>query len=226
MFIERELRTCFDLCVAVYPEYTRPDNMVISPLEHGAVVEGEDSIEYICGADPVEDTFYFCYQGSNGREDWLDNADFHQVPFVLGRVHHGFLEQHEKSIDRVKQLAQGYHRVIVTGHSLGAALATLAAIVLKMESPNRRVGCVPLASPRVGDKEFVQKFNERLPFTPRYVYGKDLVTYVPLCLGGYAHVGKKVHLGPTRICKRVSDHDPRKYRDAFYQMAPRAALDT
>jgi hypothetical protein len=65
--------------------------------------------------------------------------------------------------------------VSFTGHSLGAALATLAADRSKFES------CVcTLGSPRVGDEAFVKGFNSRFgDRSRRYVNDVDIVTHVP-----------------------------------------------
>jgi triacylglycerol lipase len=83
-------------------------------------------------------------------------------------------------------LAEGRGRVqrptIVTGHSLGSALATLFV----MENDSKRKFDISrlctFASPRVGNKEFVQQFN-RLPIDSwRIVNTEDLVPKVPFTI--------------------------------------------
>jgi pimeloyl-ACP methyl ester carboxylesterase len=62
-----------------------------------------------------------------------------------------------------------------SGHSLGAALATLAAA----RFPDTK-GVVTLGSPRVGDGTFVAAFDRRFSGRSlRYVNDTDIVTHVP-----------------------------------------------
>jgi pimeloyl-ACP methyl ester carboxylesterase len=72
--------------------------------------------------------------------------------------------------------------LIVTGHSLGAAMATLTASVLPVD------WLVTLGSPRVGDLDFIRTLQAAN--SVRIVDCCDLVTQVPppLPIGGYTHV--------------------------------------
>lgn len=84
--------------------------------------------------------------------------------------------------------------VTVTGHSLGAGLATLLALDLASHSlvPNT---CITLASPRVGDLTFSHVFNHVVPNAYRVVNRLDLVPKVPPALM-YWHVGDETELIP------------------------------
>ena len=66
----------------------------------------------------------------------------------------------------------------MTGHSLGAGLATLLALDLAAHSlvPNT---CITLASPRVGDLTFQHVFNQVVPNAYRVVNRIDIVPKVP-----------------------------------------------
>jgi predicted lipase len=57
----------------------------------------------------------------------------------------------------LKKLSEGSTptRVLCCGHSLGGALATLAATWASFEYPEADVRCVTLGSPRVGNPAFV-----------------------------------------------------------------------
>jgi hypothetical protein len=79
-------------------------------------------------------------------------------------------------------------RVWFTGHSLGGALATLAADLHGGEETLYTFG-----SPRVGDADFSQGHAQRVSATWRMVHDRDLVARVPLHGGigpgfGYQHV--------------------------------------
>ena len=120
-------------------------------------------------------------------EDMLTDAKIKLLPWLAGKVHRGFKE----AIDEIwptlepelNSLAQT-RTVWFCGHSLGAALATLAA----HRFPNTR-GLCTFGLPRVGDNTFGTAFNAKLSAkTLRYVNHHDIVTHVPPPLFGYKHV--------------------------------------
>jgi predicted lipase len=80
---------------------------------------------------------------------------------------------------------------IVTGHSLGSALATLFVIENKDKDKFDISTSCTFASPRVGDMEFARRFNQ-LPLTSwRIVNQQDVVPKIPLhvpMLFDYEHV--------------------------------------
>ena len=97
--------------------------------------------------------------------------------------------------------------VEITGHSLGGALATIAALDLDSwnyanETNNKRMikrkidirNVYTFGSPRVGDFDFAEVYAERLGFkTYRITHGKDVVPSVPNTLLGYRHVPTEVY---------------------------------
>jgi hypothetical protein len=107
--------------------------------------------------------------------DWSESA---------GRVHAGFaaatralMPQIRKWIDDTKpDLA----KLILTGHSLGAAMATLVAAIL------RPGWLITLGSPRVGNADFVA--TAVASNSVRIVNCCDMVTEVPPPIGGYTHL--------------------------------------
>ena len=104
-----------------------------------------------------------------------------------GRVHDGFL----KTLDVIWSVVQPHlaspRRLLFTGHSLGAALATLAA------SRHRPAGLLTFGSPLVGDADFGRTLDGLLHH--RYVDCCDLVTRVPPPeLFDYRHTGERRYL--------------------------------
>lgn len=120
-------------------------------------------------------------------EDLKTNARFLLDQFTVGtHVHKGFLRALDEVWDEVAPLLEALEgrgvRVWHTGHSLGAALATLSAARRK---PN---GLVTFASPRVGDEAFTDLLQD-IP-VHRFVNCTDIVTTVPPKVFGYKHVGR------------------------------------
>ncbi len=104
-----------------------------------------------------------------------------------GKVHRGFSEALDEVWQDlnlyVKGLQNSGRTVWLTGHSLGAALATLAAY--RYEDVQ---GLYTFGSPRVGNEDFVRDF--RVP-AYRFENNNDIVCKVPPPLSGqYAHTGE------------------------------------
>lgn len=102
-----------------------------------------------------------------------------------GMVHRGFKEAldevWESVLDYLRSKEKARRTVWFTGHSLGAALATLAA-----QRYEQVRGLYTFGSPRVGDRDFKKGF---LFPTYRFVNHDDIVTRVPPPLF-YQHVGR------------------------------------
>ncbi|KXZ45674.1 hypothetical protein GPECTOR_52g71 [Gonium pectorale] len=98
-------------------------------------------------------------------------------------------------LDEMRATRPGPWRVYVTGHSLGGALATLAAY----ELAERRLPADPpvvmytYGAPRVGNKAFAEAFNALVPDAFRCTNDKDVVPRVPRLMG-FCHVGTPVLL--------------------------------
>ena len=85
-------------------------------------------------------------------------------------------------------------QIYVTGHSLGGAIATLAAYDIAQDYPSHRVVLYTFGSPRVGNHSFRHIFNRAVPVCWRIVNELDGVTRVPPVQALYSHVGKKVKI--------------------------------
>jgi pimeloyl-ACP methyl ester carboxylesterase len=120
-------------------------------------------------------------------EDIVAPAKFDLVPWLAGNVHRGFKDAFEavwpKLEDAVAAVSGG-RKIWFCGHSLGAAMATLAAY----RHPDAR-GICTFGSPRVGDAAFAAAFASKLPDASlRYVNHNDVVTHLPPPLFGHCHL--------------------------------------
>lgn len=107
-----------------------------------------------------------------------------------GHVHSGFADGLDEVLDQLEpELTPVKTRKLFTGHSLGAALATLLA---SMQAP---VSLYTFGSPQVGDADFVA--NLQRVENHRFVDCKDLVTRLPKVFG-YVHVGKPYYIDRAR----------------------------
>ena len=93
---------------------------------------------------------------------------------------------------------------VVTGHSLGSALATLFVMENKEKDKFNITTICTFASPRVGDAEFAEKFNALPVDSWRIVNCQDLVPKLPLHLPlfGYEHVATAHAFSSEGVVKR------------------------
>jgi hypothetical protein len=119
-------------------------------------------------------------------------TDFTPLPQAGSDIHDGFRLAAEAvglQIDRAVELCrQSGNPLFVTGHSLGAALAALAALkAAAAGTPPRAI--YTFGMPRVGGPQFGASYAELGKVTYRLVHGIDLVTRVPPTSLGFHHVG-------------------------------------
>ena len=123
---------------------------------------------------------FVTFRGTQTPDDWLSNITINQTQHPWGAVEEGFAKLYMQCssavLDAVRRAAAP--KVVATGHSLGAALATLAAADLAIN--NVAVQLFNFASPRTGSPAFAGIFNQKIPTAWRTVNTEDLVTTVPL----------------------------------------------
>lgn len=160
------------------------------------------------GAVGSDGTVYVAFRGTQADDptDIGIDADLRLRSWRAGgKVHTGFSQALDSIWSAVEQWlkSQDQSRVWITGHSLGAALATLAASLV----PGATL--VTFGSPRVGDGVFAASFAQR--DVRRYVDCSDVVTMVPPELLGYQHVGLILYIdqhGAFQAWKENTRGDP------------------
>jgi triacylglycerol lipase len=134
------------------------------------------------------------FRGTTCIDDWMTNKRIFQVGAFGGMVHRGFLRA-TKAVwfelsQKIKEFQDNYQPIMVTGHSLGGALATLTAARM-YEEGMALAALYTYGSPRVGDTYFSEKFNANFEGRAyRFVNDQDIVTRIPPRALGYKHVGK------------------------------------
>ena len=133
------------------------------------------------------------FRGTESFRDVISDLNIDLVPLHLKNitrtpsVHKGFYDQFNSIKAKLTLDINKYMndttikepKIIVTGHSLGGALATIAACKYSYdyEFP---IKCVTFGSPRVGNSLFVEYFNNKVDLSLRYVNDNDPIPLVPL----------------------------------------------
>lgn len=143
--------------------------------------------------------------------DVVTDAQVLPMPFDHGCVHAGFARAFEpmanEVVGRLNALAREGRTVWFAGHSLGGAIATLAAARF---GHGRFRGLYTYGSPRVGDGAFAAAFEREPCF--RVVHHDDLVARIPPPVR-YKHLGRFVYL--DRDGSLTIDADASRATDIF-----------
>ena len=144
------------------------------------------------------------FRGTQTQAEWLQNLNAEQVKYDApdgqdyGAVHEGFLGLTKKLNPEPIAIAKQLDPTIpcyITGHSLGAAVATLVAMEIARQVPQLKdqIQLYTFAGPRVGSPKFVQAHSQLIPNSYRIVNLADSVPLVPpVSLGNsYTHIGQK-----------------------------------
>ena len=153
-----------------------------------------------------EDFIIASFRGSDQWQDWLDNLNLPTIPTNLGRAHRGFLlalndvwqdmlavierfkNEGIDTIDNFEQKSK-YRSLWITGHSLGGALATLAAAE-RIDVDRPFGGVYTFGQPRCVDRTMARNMNiEAKNRIFRFQNNNDIISRIPQRVMGYSHVG-------------------------------------
>ncbi len=150
------------------------------------------------------------------------------------KVHRGLYNAMEVAYDDLKKYIDSHmagtpKRLWITGHSLGAGIAPLAASRLVDDGLSIQ-GIYTYAGPRIGNDEFVKAFKKRFPDMQRWVFDNDLVTKLPFKIMKFQHCappnniyadGKMVLAdGEMRGPGKARSHAPGIYLQKIYDLLP------
>jgi len=150
-------------------------------LTTGDTAKGKSAVVAFRGTD-INDATNICFDADFEWRDWKTGGKVHQG---FGNALAEVLPDLEAEILKLDKC-----RLLYTGHSLGAALATLLA------SAQPPTVLYTFGSPRVGDQAFVKTLSN--VEYHRYQDCCDLVTRIPLETMGYMHTGKLHYIDRNR----------------------------
>jgi triacylglycerol lipase len=149
---------------------------------------------------------FLILRGTQTVKEWIRNFSISLTDYPIaghGKVHGGFLGTYEAirgDIMTALTAVDSNLALFVAGHSLGAALATIAALDNESRGGRGIRAVYTYGSPRVGDDQFVKAFNRSHgDRSYRVANTSDIVTSMPLpapiagIVGGYfSHVDSPV----------------------------------
>ncbi len=154
------------------------------------------------------DTIIVAFRGTAGTADWIGNLKFINTTASYGELHRGFYFAFQAVKSNLEQLIReagsSTRKLVITGHSLGGALATVAAA--EWQGVFNVASVHTFGQPRVGQPNFVAHVQQHYGSKFfRMVNDDDIVTRVP---PWYGHVGILRRFGPTGSVSHESFAQP------------------
>ena len=207
-------------------QYLRPDK---SPAKPGAGLFEKEQREFEKLKLPFMDSLpigfvaedrsavYLVFRGTVTANEWIRDLNLHLAacPYLAsGKVHEGFLQTYQLFrpgiLDALARL-NPRKRLFITGHSLGAALATLALPDLASATGFKSPIVYTFASPRVGDKTFAETYNGLFSSRSfRIANTSDMAVSLPLPMPFLGFIGGFFTDVETPVVFTVQEEDPEK----------------
>jgi hypothetical protein len=168
------------------------------------------------GVLPSQKTIYIVFRGSSSLLNWIDDLKIKRIAYTSYprcncTVHDGFYTTTQRLYSqvlldvRLLQKKYKYNNIILTGHSLGAAIAHLMMLELKRVDIFSTV--YNFGQPRIGDLEyanFVSFYNRDRIY--RYTHYKDIVPHIPPNSFDYYHTCGEIYEDETGKLKNCSTY--------------------
>ncbi|KAF2197958.1 alpha/beta-hydrolase [Delitschia confertaspora ATCC 74209] len=151
--------------------------------------------------DTTNNLTILSFRGSASIQNWLTNLDLSTIPTDLCpgcTAHSGFwsswLESRTGVLDAIKTAARenpGY-KLIVTGHSLGGAIATLAAAELR--NSGYETALYTFGAPRIAGPKLSSFISQQPGGNYRVTHWNDPVPRLPPIPMGFVHVSPEYYI--------------------------------
>ena len=150
------------------------------------------------------------------------------------KVHGGFYSGYSSLKDQLVQglkiaLQQsGAQTILVTGHSLGGAIAELAAVDLKLNAfPNYNYATYTQGTPRSGNAAFSNLFSQLMNSSFREVHQADVVAHLPPLILNFNHGPMEIWFNEAfssyRVCNSTMNGEDRSCSNSL--LAPVSISD-
>ncbi|KAL1996643.1 hypothetical protein VTN49DRAFT_7508 [Thermomyces lanuginosus] len=176
----------------VCPEVDAADATFLYSFEDS----GLGDVTGLLALDNTNKLIVLSFRGSRSVENWIANlaADLTEISDICSGCegHVGFVTSWRSVADTIREQVQNAvnehpdYRVVFTGHSLGGALATIAAAALRGNGYN--IDVFSYGAPRVGNRAFAEFLTAQTGGTLyRITHTNDIVPRLPPRDWGYSH---------------------------------------
>lgn len=180
------------------------------------------------------------YRGSHNIDNWINDMNAIKINYQRSgspadtQVHAGFYNVYSTMQSQtqaaVKTLLSAHPTasIVLTGHSLGAAVATFSAIDIKLAFPSHKINFYTFGSPRPGNQAFSDFVTTLFPGSQynRVVHDNDIVPHLPIIAMGFNHAGTEIWYNTETSFKtclnQIGSTENKACSDSLTLLAPSA----
>jgi triacylglycerol lipase len=172
-----------------YAQYKRPAGPIVLPHPYRmtAAIAGkayaDDQTAFAFLVESERDAV-LAFRGTIRTDEWVSDAMARQIacPFDsrMGWTHAGFTDIYESMRGKIAEALEtiaSAKPLFIAGHSLGGALAVLAAA--ELASGGRQPVVYTFGAPRAGSPRFACRYDKLVPDSYRVANPHDIVTRLP-----------------------------------------------
>ena len=169
-------------------------------VEHGMqVVIGKMAQCDDCETTTRSHSYVVAFRGTANDSNKKCDLDFLRIEWVEGAsVHGGFMKLWRSIEDDVMAAVQSHcvdaERFFITGHSLGAAIATLCSHSMASKYGSSHVALYTFGIPRMGDAVFKREMDSCVPHNMNIRNENDACTFASGTPGNQ-HAGVRIEIG-------------------------------
>ena len=209
------VRLLRDLSALAYLDQPEGDDrlgaLLPVPRPGGTLLTGSGMLPMHAWVVPVDGDAVVAFRGSQSLASWIQDLRVIGRSTPEGRLHGGFASGydglHDPLVTRLRRAGAG--RVWLTGHSLGGALAVVAAMRLA-EAGVEIAGVVTFGQPRVCLGGLAERVGPRLH--RKYLAFVNAADPVPRMVLPYVHFGWRVTFDGNRCERTDTGPSPRLAR--------------
>ncbi|KAK4770430.1 hypothetical protein SAY87_030962 [Trapa incisa] len=158
------------------------------------VVDVQHCLQAFVGVATDLNAIVIAFRGTQEHsiQNWIEDLYWKQLdtnyPGMPGAmVHHGFYFAYYNTtirpgilnaVKRAKKL-YGDIDIMVTGHSMGGAMASFCALDLAIHHAATNIQLMTFGQPRIGNAVFASCYSKHVPNTIRVTNGHDIVPHLP-----------------------------------------------
>ncbi|CAK9862890.1 unnamed protein product [Sphagnum jensenii] len=161
---------------------------------HTLVVDIQHCLQAFVGVAENLNAIVIAFRGTQmtSMQNWAEDLYFKQLdvkyPGVTdAMVHKGFYAAyhntslHDYIVAAVQTVQRERNdlRILVTGHSMGGAMASFCALDLTTNYGVRNIQVYTFGQPRIGNPAFAAYYSENVPLTIRVTHAHDVVPHLP-----------------------------------------------
>ncbi|PSR85156.1 Lipase like [Actinidia chinensis var. chinensis] len=167
------------------------------------IVDVEHCLQGFVGVAKNLNAIVIAFRGSASIMNWIEDLYWKQLDLKYpgmpdAMVHHGFYSSYHETtvrpgvlhaVKRAKEL-YGDINIMVTGHSMGGAMAAFCALDLAVNQKIQNVQVMTFGQPRIGNTAFTSYYSQLVPNTIRVTNYHDMVPHLPPY---YPHLTEKTY---------------------------------